>query len=116
MRGIGTDIIEIARIAESLEKHGDKFSQRICTPAECAYCDKFTDRQRHYAGRFAAKEAVAKALGCGFGKKLGFHDIEILQDEHGAPQVTLQGQWKGERILLSISHCEAYATATAIRL
>lgn len=69
---------------------------------------------RHLSGRFAAKEAVSKALGTGFGKDLSFLDIEISHDERGKPVVTLFRKFSHEKVLLSISHCKEYATATAI--
>lgn len=118
MKGIGTDIIEVERIAANLTKYGDKFLSKILTPLEKLHCAKFKDPTLHIAGRFAAKEAVSKALGTGFGEFLEFHDIEIFNDINGKPEVFLSekaaNHFGGPRILLSISHCKAYATATAI--
>lgn len=116
MRGLGTDIIEISRVEASLERHQERFEERLFTEAERAYCNGFADKARRFAGRFAAKEAIAKALGSGFGKNLAFHDVEILPNPSGQPEVRLSGHFQGERLLLSISHCESYATAVAVWL
>jgi holo-[acyl-carrier protein] synthase len=114
VRGIGTDILEVARIEKILEKYGSRFLQKYFTPQEQEYCLKHHIPARQLAGRFAAKEAVAKALGSGFGDTLSFLDIEILNDPLGKPVVYLTGHHSHEKILLSISHCHAYATATAV--
>lgn len=109
--GIGIDIIEIDRIAEAISK--PRFRARVFTEAECAYCDAAANAER-YAGRFAAKEAIAKALGAGF----DWREVEILPTEAGPPCPRLHGKaaerLAGRRIHLSISHCRAYAVAHAI--
>jgi holo-[acyl-carrier protein] synthase len=116
--GIGTDIIEIERIAMSLNRHGDQFLKRIFTPKEQEYAAKFKNSDGTLAGRFAAKEAVAKALGTGIREDIGWKDIEILNDEQGRPYVTLADHLKvrfqNPHILISISHSKSYATAFAI--
>jgi holo-[acyl-carrier protein] synthase len=118
IRGLGTDIIEVERIAANLEKYGEKFLDKILTHREKEHCSKFKDPTLHVAGRFAAKEAVSKALGTGFGEHLEFHDIEIFNDPNGKPEVTLskraRDHFGSPTILLSISHCKTHATATAI--
>lgn len=118
MRGIGTDIIEVDRIRSSMEKMRDAFLKYILTEQEIHYCKKYNDPAPHVAGRFAAKEAVAKALGTGFGESLSFHDIEIVNSETGQPLVTLSKQalekFKDPTILISISHCKSHAVAFAI--
>jgi holo-[acyl-carrier protein] synthase len=118
VKGLGTDIIEIDRIAKSIEEHGDHFINRLFTPLEQEYCRKFKYAAPHFAGRFAAKEAVAKALGTGFGEQLGWLDIEILGEESGKPQVTFsvkaKAHFNNPKILVSISHSTSYATAVAI--
>lgn len=114
MKGLGSDIIEVERIEASIQRYGDRFLERLFTTAEQAYCNRFRDAARHYAGRFAAKEAIAKALGTGFGDQLSWLDIEILNDEQGKPIPHLrEGILKGT-LELSISHCKAYALAVAI--
>ena len=116
--GLGTDIVEVSRIADSITRLGDAFLQRLFHPQERAYCERFKDKERHYAGRFAAKEAIAKALGKGFGKDLAFADLWILNDELGKPIVyyssVLEEKLGKQEILVSISHCRNYATATAM--
>ena len=109
--GLGTDIIEIDRIRKAIDEHGDTFLNRLFTEAERSYCARQADPARSYAGRFAEKEAIAKALGTGFGKELSWLDIEILPNELGAPIATLAR--RTESITLSIAHCRDYATAVA---
>lgn len=116
--GLGTDILEIARLRRLIESHGTKALSRLFTPKERLYCLKHKDPVPHFAGRFSAKEAIVKALGCGFGKQASWHDIEILNNDQGKPDVflspALAAKFKNPKILLSISHCKNYATATAI--
>lgn len=118
IHGIGTDIIEIDRIRNSIERHGLHFLNRLFSQKEQDYCYRFQDPSPHFAGRFSAKEAIAKALGTGFGEQLSWHDIEIVNDDLGKPVVylseTLKAKYKNPQILLSISHSTSHATATAI--
>ncbi len=72
IKGIGIDIIEVARIKGIMEKYGDKFFQRILTENEITYCKKFSDSELHFAGRFASKEAYSKAIGTGISKDFGW--------------------------------------------
>lgn len=111
MQGLGTDIIEIERIEDAIKR--ERFVSRVFTPSEREWLDgKSGTRAESAAGLFCAKEAIAKALGTGFGAELSFGDIEIGHTEKGAPVVI-----KPEgRFLLSISHCNSYATATALYL
>jgi holo-[acyl-carrier protein] synthase len=119
VQGIGTDIIEISRVRQSIERHGLHFLNRLFTQQEQDYCYKFQDPVPHFAGRFAAKEAIAKALGTGFGAHLAWHDIQILSDDLGKPTVHIslaaQKQFDNPQILVSISHSTDYATSVAIR-
>lgn len=91
--GIGTDIIQIRRIALTRKRFGDKFTRRILTPAERARMDCLSESQKdsYFAKRYAAKEAVVKALGCGIGRLATWQEIEILNDGAGAPYVKLSG-------------------------
>lgn len=113
--GIGNDIIEVARIQSNIETHGDRFLNRVFTQAEQEYCLKHRDSAVHFAGRFAAKEAVAKALGTGFSQGVSWLDIEILNDGHGKPYVNgsphLNELFDHPNLLIAISHCKEYATA-----
>jgi holo-[acyl-carrier protein] synthase len=119
--GLGTDIVEIVRIGEMIDRHGEAFLNRIYTQEEIRYCQKRKHCNEAFAGRWAAKEAVMKALGTGFIRGIGWQDIEILAEKSGKPFVNIQGgagehakKIGVERILITISHCRAYATATAI--
>lgn len=115
--GIGTDIIEVKRIAKSIAQYNKKFLDRIFTSKEQEYCLKHKDSERHFAGRFAAKEAVVKAFGTGFIDGISWHDIEIVNDIKGKPTVSLSSKFADfniKNIHLSISHCDEYATAFAV--
>lgn len=110
--GIGNDIIEIARIKALIDRYGERFLDRIFTKKEQEYCLRHQQRERHFAGRFAAKEAISKALGTGFRNGLSWLDLEICNDENGKPYVNYKVE--GIKIEISISHCREYATAIAV--
>lgn len=116
--GIGTDIIEVDRIEKAIEKYKQRFLDRIFTQNEQEYCLKHRTSARHFAGRFAAKEAVVKALGTGFHNSISWLDIEIINDPSGKPIAHLSNHLNNmlnfPNVLLSISHCHLYATACAI--
>lgn len=116
--GIGTDILEIERFKKSLER-SKSLKAKIFTEKELLYCAQYKQSQvLHLAGRFVAKEAIAKAFGTGFGKDLSFLDLEILNDEKGKPTVkfskTLAKKFGPINILVSISHSKTVATAFAL--
>ena len=118
---LGIDLIEVARIASSLEKFGDRLVNRILLPDEIAYCRSHKNPAPFLAARFAAKEAVSKAFGTGIGAALGWQDIEVRRKETGAPFVVLHGRGqelfaaRGARQLhISLTHTEHYAAATAV--
>ena len=102
----------------SIQEHGQHFLDRLFTLEEQAYCSRYKRSARHYAGRFAAKEAVVKALGTGFGEAVSWLDMEIMNDERGKPYVKisskLEERFNHPVFLISISHCEEYATAFAV--
>jgi len=109
--GTGVDIIEIPRIRQAAEKWGDRFLLRILNPEEIRYARQHTVPYPHYAGRFAAKEAVYKALG---DRTVTWKDLTITNDRDGRPVCRLaKGSFKG-RIHLSISHSKYYAVASAV--
>lgn len=118
LKGIGNDIIEISRIERAIQRHGDRFLNKIFTPKERAYCAGYAEAKRHYAGRFAAKEAVVKALGTGFRLGISWIDIEILNDALGKPVVYfskhVQALLGDVQCLISISHCREFASAVAV--
>src|SRR6516162_5436385 len=92
--GTGIDLIEVARIAASFEKFGERFVNRILVPDEIAYSLTHKKPAPFLAVRFAAKEAVSKAFGTGIGAQIGWHDIEIRRKESGEPFVVLHGKGK----------------------
>lgn len=116
--GIGTDIIEISRIAKSIQRLGQHFLDRLFTQKEQEYCLKYQASERHFAGRFAAKEAISKALGTGIGEELSWHDMEILSHESGQPYVVMSDSWKKKHpnieIMVTISHNHEQAVAFAV--
>ena len=119
--GTGIDIIEVARIAASFEKFGERFVNRILLPDEIAYCLTHKNPAPFLAVRFAAKEAVSKAFGTGIGAALGWRDIEIRKKESGEPFVLLHGKGAelftargAKKLHVSLSHTEHYAAATAV--
>ena len=113
MKGLGSDIIEIERIRASIDRHGMHFLNRLFTQKEQDYCYQFKDPSPHFAGRFAAKEAIAKAFGTGFGAELSWHDVEILNDEKGKPTVHLStaalNHFMNAKMHLTISHSTTHA-------
>jgi holo-[acyl-carrier protein] synthase len=110
--GVGTDIVEIRRIKQAMAKGG--FGERIFTPAEREYCLSGGITEQRFAGRFAAKEAVAKSLGV----SLSWLDVEVLADPSGKPIVNLLNRAAeladGRKVMVSISHCRSYAVAYAV--
>ena len=115
---IGTDIVEIQRIASALERQGDKFVQRILTESEIAEYQARGNSVAFLAKRFAAKEAIAKALGTGIGRGISFQHMIVSNNSDGAPQVELQAnaaerlkQLGGTNVLLSLSDEKNYALA-----
>jgi len=121
--GIGTDITECLRIARMIERHGELFINRVYTPEEIRYCQNRKQSTQHFTGRWAAKEAVMKALGTGWQPGMAWRDIEIRNEPGGRPVVGVAGGVKEvvqqlgvAQILVSISHCRTHATAYAVAL
>jgi len=119
--GIGTDIVECLRIGRMIDQHGELFLTRVYTEREIRYCQARKHATEHFAGRWAAKEAVMKTLGTGWSRGVGWRDIEICSSRSGAPSIVLRGAAReiAEQagicdVLISISHCRTFATATAI--
>ena len=118
--GIGTDICRIERIAELRRKYGPRFLDRVFTEIEQYYCEGPTADER-YAARFAAKEAVMKAIGTGWGRGMAFADIEIATEDSGRPVVSMAGRAREhadelgvERIHISLSHERDNAVAFVV--
>ena len=121
--GIGIDVVEVERIASAIERHGEPFLAKLFTRAERDYCTSQKQPELHYAARFAAKEAVSKALGTGIGGQAGWLDLEITRDLSGAPKLFLQGpaaefthQNGITEIQISLTHARDYAAANAIAI
>lgn len=116
--GVGCDCCEIERFRSVMSRMGQPLLDRLFTPLEIAYCQRHKDPSVHFAGRFAAKEALAKALGLGIGSALSWHDMEISNDSRGRPVVTwsprIHKQWKQTTTHLSISHSRTIAIAYAV--
>jgi holo-[acyl-carrier protein] synthase len=119
--GIGTDIVECLRIAQMIERHGEQFINRVYTDREIEYCRARRMATQHFAGRWAAKEAVMKALGTGWIRGINWRDIEIGNDAGGRPVVSMRGGVRDvvesleiSEMLVSISHCRSHAVAYAI--
>lgn len=119
--GIGTDITECLRIARMIERHGEAFIARVYTPEEIRYCQSRKQSTQHFTGRWAAKEAVLKALGTGWRRGISWRDIEVLNETGGKPLVMLTGgarevaeQLGITEMLVTISHCHTHATAYAL--
>jgi len=119
--GIGVDVIEPKRIAESIGRHGERFLERTFTAAEIAYCKGRKRADEHFAARWAAKEAVAKALGTGFDRDVGWQHIEVVKEDSGAAHIELHANARAvadrlgaERIHLSLSHTETIAVAMIV--
>ena len=118
---VGVDLVESDRVRRAIEAWGDRFVGRVFRSDERAYCDRQAAPWRHYAGRFAVKEAVAKAFGTGIGDSLGWKDVEVARDaKTGAPAVTLHGRgWRlaaergVTRVLVSLAHGRDLAIAQA---
>lgn len=109
--GTGIDIVEIPRIRKAVETWGDRFLTRILNTQEISYAQSHTVPFPHYAGRFAAKEAIYKAVG---NKRLTWKDITVTNDPDGKPVALVKGLGSGQTIHLSISHSKYYAVAQAV--
>jgi holo-[acyl-carrier protein] synthase len=119
--GIGTDLMEIARIEQSIARFGDRFLQRVYTPREIAYCSQKKNAAESFAARFAAKEAGAKALGTGISHGISWLELEVVREPAGKPTLQLSGR-AGARartlgvhhINLSLTHSREVALAVVV--
>jgi holo-[acyl-carrier protein] synthase len=121
IRGIGTDIVELGRIARIYEEQKERFLRRVFTDAEREYFTQWKDPTPRIAGRFAAKEAVMKALGTGWSNGVTWRDIEVLRRPGGQPEVLLSGRCleifesiDAEKIHCTITHSRTTAMAVVI--
>jgi holo-[acyl-carrier protein] synthase len=119
--GVGSEVIECLRVARMIERHGERFINRVYTTDEVRYCNSRVQATQHFAGRWAAKEAVLRALGVRSRKSFDWRNIEVLRDEGGRDQVLFRGAARdiveqadiGE-IFISIAQCRSVATAHAV--
>jgi len=107
MMRVGIDLVEINRLEKTIEKYGNRFLKRCYTQRELEYCFSKVQPVLHLAGRFAAKEAVMKALG----KGVGFKDVEVVNERNGRPKVIFNDQSENLNVELSISHTRNVAVA-----
>ena len=118
MKGIGVDILEIERMQHSIDRLGSNFIERIFTPEEIRYCRSKHNAGQHFAARFAAKEAVVKALATGWRGDFAWRDVEVMNDTLGQPHITLYGRLKeklaGASIFVSLSHSRSHVVAMVI--
>jgi holo-[acyl-carrier protein] synthase len=119
--GIGIDLVDCARIENSIERFGERFLKRVFTEGEIAYSQSMKFPARHLAARFAAKEALSKAFGTGIGKAMGWRDLDVQKKESGEPFVVLSGGAKQmaeargvAKVWISLSHTESSGMATII--
>lgn len=119
--GIGVDIVEIERFREVLQRQQERFVRRVFTEGEQEYCRAHRDAVPHFAARFAAKEALFKALGTGWAKGVSWRDAEVVREAMKAPVLALHGQAEklsmtlGARAThLSLSHSRGFAVAVVV--
>jgi holo-[acyl-carrier protein] synthase len=119
--GLGADLIEVERVKGVLERQGPRFLERVFTEEERAYCSQMAHPHKHYAARFAAKEAVSKCFTTGIGAELGWRSVSIYHGERHQPLVRLDE--KGQALLaqvgathvhVTLSHTESHALAVAV--
>ena len=119
--GIGIDIEEVERIREAIERHGERFVQRVFTPGEVAYVEAKANKWERYAARFAAKEAAMKAIGTGWDHGVTWRDVEVVNEPNGCPTLVLHGRAKEiaegkgcKRTWISLSHTRRQAVAQVV--
>jgi len=119
--GTGIEIAEVPRIAESIQRFGDRFLRRVFTQGEINYCDSKANRVERYAARFAAKEAAMKALGTGWSRGVRWRDIEVVRQPGGRPTIEFHGKaaefaghMNARNVALSLSHTPEQAIASVI--
>lgn len=121
IHGIGIDVVEVGRIEAAIKRQGDAFLDRLFTAREQEYCGKQKRPGLHYAARFAAKEAVSKALGTGIGGQAGWLEMEVERAESGAPKMIFSGNAADylasagiAEVQVSLTHAQEYAAANAV--
>jgi len=118
IQGIGIDVIDMQRIRKTIDEMGDSFLRKLFTEAEVLYCRSKKAPHQHFAARFAAKEAVSKALRTGWSGVFRWKDVEVVNEPSGAPKIVLHNGLatvlKNSTIHLTLSHTESTVVAFAI--
>ncbi|MBW2636631.1 MAG: holo-ACP synthase [Deltaproteobacteria bacterium] len=121
IHGIGTDLVEVARIERIIRKWDDRFLKRVFSEGEISYCEKKAFPPQHYAARFAVKEALLKCIGRGLFSGLSLRDIEVVNTKEGKPELSVHGNVHGIidaldiiKSHVTISHTNNFATAVVI--
>ncbi len=118
IESVGIDLVEIQRIKVAIDHYGERFTNRVFTPWEIEYCLSKINPSLSFAGRFAVKEAVFKAIGTGFAEGVKWKSVEVVNDRRGQPQVRLgraiRNHTGNNKIVISLSHTSNYAVASAI--
>ena len=118
VESVGIDLVDIPRIKQAIERYGERFIGRVFTPWEIQYCLSKINPELSFAGRFAVKEAVFKAIGTGFAEGVKWTSVEIVNDRKGHPEVRLGQAIRkhigSKKIIVSLSHTREYAVASAI--
>jgi len=116
--GIGVDVVDVVRMKEALQRQGERFLSKVFTPAEVRYCASKKKPHEHFAARFAAKEAVGKAIETGWSGLFRWKDVEVMNEPSGAPRIILHNKMaqklREERVHLSLSHSESTVIAFAV--
>ncbi|MEX2117651.1 MAG: holo-ACP synthase [Bacteroidota bacterium] len=118
IRGIGVDVVDVERMKKTLQEQGEPFVSKVFTETEIAYCRSRKSPHEHFAARFAAKEAVSKAMQKGWSGEFRWKDIEVMNEPSGAPKIVLYGELarllRDTKVHLSLSHTEKTVVAFSI--
>ena len=118
IESVGIDLVDIKRIKVAMDRYGERFTHRVFTPWEIEYCLSKINPALSFAGRFAVKEAVFKAIGTGFAEGVKWTSVEVVNDRKGQPQVRLgraiRNHIGNKKIIISLSHTGEYAVASAL--
>lgn len=118
IRGIGVDVVDVERMKKTLQDQGEAFVSKVFTETEITYCRSRKNPHEHFAARFAAKEAVSKAMQKGWSGEFRWKDVEVMNEPSGAPKIILYGELVrllgGTKVHLSLSHTEKTVVAFSI--
>jgi holo-[acyl-carrier protein] synthase len=118
IRGVGVDVVDVQRMKEMLVDQGERFVRKVFTESEIDYCERKPKPYEHFAARFAAKEAVSKALETGWSGTFRWKDVEVVNEPSGAPRVNLKNETAtslvNHRVHLSLSHSEKTVVAFVV--